>query len=534
VRGDEAAMRKKLFGYSVVFSLCMSLLMPAGSTLAADVSVRVTLPDFEVNLNGHKVENQFREYPLLVYRDITYFPMTWYDTRLLGLEANWSPDEGLNIKQNQVTSSYVPYNSDHRNAATYAAEVPASTVTINGKEIDNTKEKYPLLSFRDVTYFPMTWRFAHDDFGWDYNWDNTSGLSITSHNPHMQTVDLPAYAGKNDVALFKGYYYFVETTGTTNHVYRAPVQQPSLKEEIYSYNFGTTDRMPRVISFQIRDNTLWFTYHLGGGVTGSDKFVKISDDGKAELMLSGYLDFRDTPDGTLIVLHGAAAYERGNLYLLPPGQDETNRKRVGDSGVLYGCHVTYNGDVEDVANAFSTSVIGDDVYVLASHGQTDLNKIYKINLKTNKSDKIVDTSVSSFRIFANKLYYVKDENHALYSSALDGTGEMKLSDHAMLWFDSIDGNVFYTTKKEDNLYELYKADSNGEDPLVWTTPVVGVQVLNERLVCKLSENDDYGLVLLGGSGSLVLEVADPISRILTSDNGILIQSSRDSSFKFIR
>ncbi|MCY9697807.1 hypothetical protein [Paenibacillus alginolyticus] len=103
-------MRKKLFGYSVVFSLCMSLVMPAGSALAADVSVRVTLPNFEVNLNGHKVENQFREYPLLVYRDITYFPMTWYDTRLLGLEANWSPDEGLNIKQNQVTSSYVPYH----------------------------------------------------------------------------------------------------------------------------------------------------------------------------------------------------------------------------------------------------------------------------------------------------------------------------------------------------------------------------------------------------------------------------------------
>src|SRR5437016_4394315 len=117
-------MRKIIFGYSIVLSLCMSVMISAGSTLAADVSVKVTLPYFEINLNGHKVENQFREYPLLVYRDITHFPMTWYDTRLLGLEANWSPDEGLNIKQNQVTSSYMPYNSDHRNAATYAAEVP--------------------------------------------------------------------------------------------------------------------------------------------------------------------------------------------------------------------------------------------------------------------------------------------------------------------------------------------------------------------------------------------------------------------------
>jgi len=527
-------MRTKLFGYSVVFSLCISLVMPAGSALAADGSVRVTLPDFEVNLNGHKVENQYREYPLLVYRDITYFPMTWYDTRLLGLEANWSQDEGLNIKQNQVTSSYVPYNSDHRNAASYEAEVPASTVTINGKEIDNTKEKYPLLSFRNVTYFPMTWRFAHDDFGWDYNWDNTSGLSIMSHNPQMNNVDLPAYAVKNDVALFKGYYYFVETTDTTNHVYRAPVEKPSDEEEIYSYNFGTTDRMPKVVSFQIRGNTLWFTYHLGGGVTGSDKFVKISDDGKAELILSGYLDFSDTPDGMLIVPKGAAAYERGNLYLLPPGLNGTSRKSVGDSGVLYGSHVTYSGDVENVANTSSTSVIGDDVYVLASHVQSDVNKIYKINLKTNNSTMILDTSVNWFRIINNKLYYVKDKDNALYSSTLDGTGEIKLSDHAVSWFDSINGNVFYTTKKEGNLYDLYKADLNGEDPLVWTTPVVDVQVLNWRLVCKLSENNDNGLVLLNGSGSLMLEVTDPISRILTSDNGVLIQSSKDSSFKVIR
>jgi hypothetical protein len=473
----------------------------------------------------------------LVYRDITYFPMTWYDTRLLGLEANWSPDDGLNIKQSRVTSSYVPYKSERRNASAYAAEVPASAVTINGKAIDNTKEEYPLLSFRDVTYFPLTWRFAHDEFGWDYQWNDTDGLSITSLNPQLQTVGLPAYAGENDVVLFKGYYYFVETTGTTNHVYRAPVQQPSLKEEIYSYDIGSADLIHTPLSFQIRDNTLWFTYHAGGGLMGHDEFVKIGDDGKAESLNSGYggyFDLRDTPYGTLIVKLGLAALARGNLLLLPPGQNVTQSKSVGDPDVIYGGHVTYNGNIENDGDASSTAVIGDDVYVLATHGKSDANKIYKINLKTNKSDKIVDTSVSSFRIIDNKLYYVKDENNALYSSALDGTGEMKLSDHAVSWFDSIDGNVFYTTKKEANRFELYQADPNGEDPLVWTTPVVGVQVLNDRLVCRFGENDDYGVVLLDGSGRLLLSVADKISRVLTFDDGILLQTSRDSSVKLIR
>lgn len=525
-------MRKKWAGYTVVFSLCMSLLALEGHSRAADGSVRVTLPDFAVNLNGHTVENQYREYPLLVYHDITYFPITWSDTRLLGLETNWSPDDGLNIKQSLVTSSYVPYKSERRNAAAYAAEVPASAVTINGKVIDNTKEEYPLLSFRDVTYFPLTWRFAHDEFGWDYQWNDTGGLSITSHNQQLQTVGLPSYAGENDVALFKGYYYFVETRDPTNHVYRAPVQQPSDKEEIYSYNVNTYQGLQNHLTFQIRNNTLWFTYHLGGGIMGHDEFVKIGDDGKAELMHSGYLDFNDTPYGTLIVLQGASAFAGGNLYLSPPGQDG-DRKSVGDPDLMYA--VTYNGtwSLGPNGNASYSAVIGDDVYILASHSVSDANKIYKINLKTNKTEKIVDSSVSRFRMIDNKLYYVKDEDNALYSSALDGKGEIKLSDHAVSWLDSIDGNVFYTTKKEANRFELYKADPNGEDPLVWTTPVAGVQVLNGRLVCRLGENHD-GVVLLDGSGRLLLNVSDPISRVLTSDEGILLQTSRDSSVELVR
>jgi hypothetical protein len=267
---------------------------------------------------------------------------------------------------------------------------------------------------------------------------------------------------------------------------------------------------------------------------GSEEFVKIGDDGKAELMHSGKLDFRDTPYGTLIVLLGASAFEGGNLFLSPVGQDKTILKNVGDPGVNYGVHVTYSGGGETSIPDSSTTVIGDDVYVLASHGQFDLNKIYKINLKTNKNDKIVDTSLSWFRIINNKLYYVKDEDNALYSSALDGTGEMKLSHHAVSWFDIIDGNVFYTTKKEANRFELYQANPNGEDPLVWTTPVADVQVLNDRLVCRFGDNDDYGVVLLDGSGRLQLKVADPISHALTSDEGILLESSMDSSIKFVR
>jgi hypothetical protein len=518
--------------YTIVFSLCLSLFSPAGLSRAADASVKVTLPDFPVSLNGHSVENQYREYPMLVYRDITYFPMTWYDTRLLGLEADWSPDAGLAIRQSPVSSSYVPYKSERRNAAVYTAEIPASTVTINGKVIDNTKEQYPLLSYRDVTYFPLTWRFAVEEFGWDYGWYGTDGLSITSRNPQLREVGLPAYAGENDVARFKGYYYFVETKDGTNHVYRAPVQQPSDMVEIYSYNVQTyVDEPPQKrLSFQIRGNTLWFTYHLGGATMGCDYYVRMDDDGKAELVYHGKLDFRETPYGTLIIRLGASAFDGGNLYLSQQGQEGKKLERVGDPDLMYG--VTGGGaPTRGNPGAPFLTVIGDEVYVTASR---ESDAIYKINLRTNKTEKIVGASVSSFRIYDNKLYYVKNEDDALYASALDGTDEMKLSDHAVSWFDVVGGNVYYTTKKEAYQYELYRADPNGDDPLVWGEPVAEVQVMNDQLICRFGEDGDYGVVLLDGSSRLLLGVADPISRVLTSDSGILLQSARESSLQLIR
>ncbi|WP_276356790.1 DUF5050 domain-containing protein [Cohnella caldifontis] len=526
-------MRKKWTGFAIVLSVCMSLLAPAGHSRAADTSVKVTLPKFAVSLNGHQVDNAYRQYPLLVYRGITYFPMTWNDSRLLGLETNESPESGLNVRQSPVASAYAPDKSKSRNTAAYTAKISTGSITVNGKAILSAKEPYPILSFRNVAYFPLTWRFAHDEFGWDYKWSADGGLRITSHNPQLQTAGLPAYAGKNDVALFKGYYYFVETKGAMNHVYRAPEKQPSAKKEIYSYAYDNLDWPQTQLSFQIRDNTLWLTYHVGGGVMGSDRFVKIGDDGKAELMHDGYLDFRETPYGTLIVRLAASAFEGGNLILSPSGKSGPNNPKVGDPGLMYA--VRNDKTSWDLGPGIVPSymaVIGEYAYVYASRSESDANHIYRINLKTNQTEKIVSSSVSWFRDIENKLYYIKDEDQALYSAALDGSGETKLSDHAVSWFDGIDGNVFYATKKSTSQFELYNADPDGDDPLVWSSPIVRAQVAGGRLVCELGGKD--GVAILDSDGRLLAKVTDPISRVLPSDEEVLLLSARDSSIELIR
>ncbi len=91
-------MRKKITGYNSLSAFLLTL-PPTPQTLAAD-TVQV-LPSFSVTLNGQSTGNDYSKYPLLVYKDITYFPMTYYDCRLLGLKTDWTADTGLVIDKNE-------------------------------------------------------------------------------------------------------------------------------------------------------------------------------------------------------------------------------------------------------------------------------------------------------------------------------------------------------------------------------------------------------------------------------------------------
>lgn len=177
--------------------MCAALLA-AGlyATPAAAADVTVTLPTFPVTLNGVTMEQSKSQYPMLVYKDITYVPMTWADTRLLGLESNWAQQTGLVIAkastvQDQKTaqSAYKPYTTGTTNASSYKAVTASGKITVNGKGITNSKEEYPLLVFRDVTYFPLTWRFAVNEFGWEYSFDQKKGLVITPKATTSGKVD---------------------------------------------------------------------------------------------------------------------------------------------------------------------------------------------------------------------------------------------------------------------------------------------------------------------------------------------------------
>ena len=170
---------EKIIRLLACIAVALSLFLSGFPVYAASVSI--TLPTFPININGQLIDNTNRQYPLIVYNDITYFPMTYDDCRFLGLESDYSAETGLDIRATSVGGNYNNYAASTKNPLTGTAQIVSFAIRVNGNIIDNSKEDYPLLLYRNITYFPLTWRFAYDEFGWEYYWDVGSGFVINSY-----------------------------------------------------------------------------------------------------------------------------------------------------------------------------------------------------------------------------------------------------------------------------------------------------------------------------------------------------------------
>lgn len=137
--------------------------------VGAQASESVIIPDYECVINDSSVWYKDSIYPLISYRDITYFPMTYDYCRAMGLSSTWVEGKGLYIAY-YISTRDLPVYETRQNKKTEKAVIAQYPIYINGKLIDNKNEKYPLLNFRDVTYFPMTYDYATQEFNWQTEW----------------------------------------------------------------------------------------------------------------------------------------------------------------------------------------------------------------------------------------------------------------------------------------------------------------------------------------------------------------------------
>jgi len=215
---EEEKMKK--IALIVLFVVMIIPMCFADGNITED-QVEVTLPGFDVTVNGNVIENRSEVYPFIVYKGITYLPMTWDMSYALGLELKWSEITGLQVNKRDKMRPYVSEREIlNVTGMRFRADVVAFPVNVNGKQIDNKTEEYPLLNFRDITYFPMTYDYMVNMFNTSYKWDDEEGLMLKVDSsleivlPDPYTIEFDFYENEfEDDQLMSNEMAYLEKVG---------------------------------------------------------------------------------------------------------------------------------------------------------------------------------------------------------------------------------------------------------------------------------------------------------------------------------
>lgn len=170
-------MKTKLI---IVIVICTLLITSCPTTYAAPPTLIASIPTFDVTLNGIQMNPSQSEYPLLVYKDITYIPMTYNLAHGLGLDVTFTLQEGLIINTGLSDVTLKDYIKSSKNPQSVNISLPTFPINVNSTLVDNASEDYPIITYNNITYFPLTWQWVNDTFGWSMTFDHENGLVISS------------------------------------------------------------------------------------------------------------------------------------------------------------------------------------------------------------------------------------------------------------------------------------------------------------------------------------------------------------------
>ena len=208
---------KKLLASIVTAILCLTVFcFPASAEWER---IKVKIAPFYTEIDYMSVDNRYVEYPLITYKDITYFPMTFDLCAQLGLMCGYDDEQGLFITREYVNyykEEPKPFGEKATNYFNrlYDAQIPTYPVYLNGVRIDNEKEEYPLINFRGITYFPMTWRFAYEELNFDIEWSEKD-YSFKLYNDGKSSPPY-TYAVEGNIVKLQNANDVYETTVTEN------------------------------------------------------------------------------------------------------------------------------------------------------------------------------------------------------------------------------------------------------------------------------------------------------------------------------
>ena len=279
---------KKLF--FIILLLTGTLVITVFASAASN-NVTVVLPAYKCNINETGVSLNDSQYPLLSYNDITYFPMTWNYCKSMDLVTEWVDGQGLYIASKPTYDKpefqVYPLDKNAKNTSKMTATKVTYPVYIDGEPAP-VDERYPLLNFRNITYFPMTWTYAHDMFGWNLDFqDRVFKVDTFLDRPdrlnysRIWSENGIYYGEQSEKSSLTEYlynvYYWDSATGKTT------LEKENITHEEYDAFFSSKSKDNSVITNDVsdeillKDNHIYFRNNLMSDSNGPINFDKEED-----------------------------------------------------------------------------------------------------------------------------------------------------------------------------------------------------------------------------------------------------------------
>ena len=402
---------KTVFGITFLVSLSLS-------SAFAQQSVNVSLPAFKITMNDVVVDNSARLYPIIVYKDITYVPMTYNDSRFLGLETKWSADSGLQVNKISEQLSYNP-NTGYANATLESASLPEFKIGVNGKIINNNSETFPLLVFRDVTYFPLTWRYMVDEFGWTSSFDANNGLIINSKAVKIGSTTTPT-SGKVFSQVF-GSITAIFDRSANNQPGNLYVMENNITKKIGNPNYiygvgylqaGTYGEYTSVDKVEYANRWVYTLAVDPSASAITSKNVRINIDTNEVQALDGST-ISDTSnlsthayskpfDNLTVMIDRSSNKLPGNLYV----KENNITKKIGNPNYIYGVSPLQTGTYGEYTSVDKIEYANRWVYTLAVDPSASpiASKNVRINVDTNEVQALDGSTISDTSKISDQVY----------------------------------------------------------------------------------------------------------------------------------
>ena len=200
--------------------------------------VNMYLASFDITLNGQKYDSNTAEYPCLVYKDITYLPLTSEMCDYIGLKTYYCNLQNYRSKEYYTTALFIgnasikkselPIGKKNNNPSSVQA-LPFRNISNYNEALQIEEQKYllfytliqsydhngdtnyPIMYYKDTYYLPLTWNFAYNQLGWEYFFDIDRGLFIdsrTAFRPELRESSIDIWvSGHYTIGLADLYIY---------------------------------------------------------------------------------------------------------------------------------------------------------------------------------------------------------------------------------------------------------------------------------------------------------------------------------------